>query len=845
VATELSFDILRQGSGVDLWCWVGGLAGVVLAAEALLAGREEPSRSRTLRRALAVFGAAGSVIVLALFRTPLVGLIWTTVVLLLVSVAFYLRQRDRLPSRRLSILLLARSIAVVLAVPMLFEPVVRLVTSRQPDRPLVLVVDRSASMSVPDVQNGPSRLEAATMALRPAMERLSRHFAVRVVAFGASAEPIDGVDALASLEPADLASDIVAGVREAASLEPRGDGAVVLLSDGIDNRSSDVVAAVGELRRTVHTVRVGSEQVEPAKLVNVAVDRVEAADDFVVNAEGKLAVTIRSAALASRVIDVKLAALDEQGAVLGEVQTRSLVLDPSAGGQTVQMSHRPRRVGVQKLAVWVDPIPGERSVADNRQELQVLALDPRIRVLYVEGRARPEYRELARALGRDPSIELATLLRVQQDRFTASGTVDGEPLRAVPGDDEQWGRFDVILLGDLDASFLGERQQRAIEQQVLGGKGLAMIGGQNAFGPGGYANTPIERALPVSVGERTASQEKTEFVPTLTPEGTSHPAMDGLGEWFPQAGASSPPAKQLPTLLGNVVVGPAKAGAAVLLVHAARPNPQGSPQIILATHRYGEGRAAAFTADTTYRWYLPMRGLGQDSPYNRFWGQLVRWLAGADVRDRARGGGAEVLLDQSTYRLGEAVRVRAFVRDERGDATRFAQVSLTLRPRGADASNAAEPTQQSLAPSEGRNGMYEATLPGVASGEWTVEVVAAKDGTELARKSLAFGVLPPQDEMLNLAADADRLDAIARRTGGYAHTLAQLPQLVESLIRAGGDTTLTEQRTVPVHNAARVALALRGHYPQWPGAWDLPMQASLVVLLLALEWLLRRAWSMP
>ncbi len=38
----------------------------------------------------------------------------------------------------------------------------------------------------------------------------------------------------------------------------------------------------------------------------------------------------------------------------------------------------------------------------------MLAIDPRIRVLYVEGRLRPEYKPLTLALSRDRMIELAT-----------------------------------------------------------------------------------------------------------------------------------------------------------------------------------------------------------------------------------------------------------------------------------------------------------------------------------------------------------------------------------------------------------------------------------------------------
>ena len=116
--------------------------------------------------------------------------------------------------------------------------------------------------------------------------------------------------------------------------------------------------------------------------------------------------------------------MDSESPASGNLRRRTV-----EAGQTVDLPFKPAKTGVQKLAIWVDPVPGERSTVDNRQELQGLAIDPRIKVLYVEGRARPEYRELNRALARDTNIELASLLRIQAERFAASGNVDGEPFK--------------------------------------------------------------------------------------------------------------------------------------------------------------------------------------------------------------------------------------------------------------------------------------------------------------------------------------------------------------------------------------------------------------------------------
>src|SRR6202035_1520522 len=107
------------------------------------------------------------------------------------------------------------------------------------------------------------------------------------------------------------------------------------------------------------------------------------------------------------------------------------------------------------------------------------------------------------------------------------------------------------ILGDLDASFLTRAQQDAIEQQCSNGAGLLMIGGEKNFAPGNYKDSPIEKALPVFVGDTKMPQETSPFVPRLTAEGAAHPAMEGLAEWFGLG--DKPAAHELPELTGNVV----------------------------------------------------------------------------------------------------------------------------------------------------------------------------------------------------------------------------------------------------------------------------------------------------
>ena len=99
------------------------------------------------------------------------------------------------------------------------------------------------------------------------------------------------------------------------------------------------------------------------------------------------------------------------------------------------------------------------------------------------------------------------------------GTVGGKPLTGFPQTADEFKAFDVLIIGDLDRSYLSSKQMDLLVEVVRSGKGLLMIGGTATLGPGGYGGTVIEQMLPVTVGPRGRDrQEATPFVPRLTAE---------------------------------------------------------------------------------------------------------------------------------------------------------------------------------------------------------------------------------------------------------------------------------------------------------------------------------------
>jgi len=124
--------------------------------------------------------------------------------------------------------------------------------------------------------------------------------------------------------------------------------------------------------------------------------------------------------------------------------------------------------------------PGDRNLANNQGFAFTFAAGPP-RILFVDGNP-PEQNRLVPVFKSD---EIA---------------VDYTDTAGLPEELGLLQSYDAVILSNVGADALGERRMKAIEQAVHElGVGLVMIGGDRSFGAGGYQDTPVERALPVSM----------------------------------------------------------------------------------------------------------------------------------------------------------------------------------------------------------------------------------------------------------------------------------------------------------------------------------------------------------
>jgi hypothetical protein len=215
----------------------------------------------------------------------------------------------------------------------------------------------------------------------------------------------------------------------------------------------------------------------------------------------------------------------------------------------------------------------------------------------------------------------------------------------------------------------------------------------------------------------------------------------------------------------------------------------------------------------------------------RFWKQTVLWLAHQDELE------GNVYVRPEFRRLGAGGRqtVRMGVRDKRGDELPDADLRFQVVGPG-EAKDKAKAKRAEKDPKGGARTSFEARKPG------EYQVVAWGEGTDprgekIDAEAVARYVVYPDvsDEMLRPAANPEFLLALENAANGTAQDVVRRAEQLKSLI----DDLKAKPPTVSAPKAKP--------YPDWRRDKQklfLPSVLVLFVLVLGLEWGLRRAWGM-
>lgn len=688
---------------------------------------------------------------------------------------------------------------------------------------LVVMVDDSQSMgtrdrtessaSTPVADNAePTRLDRVSDWLRRdqgnTLVELTRRYKLQLYAhssaprlLGTALKPAEVgplLDSLASLEPNGNESRLGQNLRSVLNtLRGAPPSAVLMISDGVVTEGETLSQSAAFASRKgipLYTVGVG----DPGRQVDVEVhdllvDHTVFVDDLVAF-EAKL--TGKGAEGRDVVVRLK-----RKGAS-GELDKKTFRIPSSGGPLPIRLLHRPTQPGLVDYVLEADLLPRETQQENNKIERQIEVVKEKVRVLYVDGYPRYEFRFLKSLLERDPTIELGTMLLDADPEFTQQ---DRSAIGFFPTNKKELFAFDVLILGDVSPAMFSSAQLDMIREFVKNkGGGLLFLAGVQ-FSPVAYKDTPLADLLPIDIGATANRDISTQvgFVPRLTLEGKSSPIFRFAADEVENESIWT----SLPQSFWYARVDKVKPGAQVLLEHPTDAY-NGAPIPLAATQFFGAGRTYYQGFDSSWRW----RKRVEDRYFSRYWVQAIRFLSRAKLLGKNRS--VELIVDRQRYRRGEPVSLRL----------RFLDESQAPRP-GESATITLEQGNQSksvtLTSLPDRPTLFEGVLPAADVGRYQVRLISPK--IEGNQSSAEFIVTPPPGELDRLRMDEAEMRQAAEVTRGEYRPLATADELWE---------LLPEGRRVALRADPPIAL-----WNTWP-------MLILFTALLALEWIVRKTQSM-
>jgi uncharacterized membrane protein len=688
------------------------------------------------------------------------------------------------------------AIVTVLAVCLL-RPAL-LVTTAVPQRNVVgILLDDSQSMQIADdgtTSRGSTLQREFRSAASPVLSGLEERFQLRVFRFARGASRIATGDSLAFRGTrSDLAAALDDARRDLAALPL---AALILVTDGADNADSALTGSLLSLQAAgipVHTVGLGRERFP----MDLELGRVEAPRFALRGSSVLVEALVRQQGAGADSADL---IVEEGGQILAATRFR---LPGDGQAASVRMPVPLSRIGSLQLVTRVSGLPGETVARNNTRHALVSVVDREERILYFEGEPRPEFAFLRRAVAEDSNLVVVGLQRTAESKFLRLGVADSLDLAGgFPTGREELFRYRGLILGSVEAAAFTVEQLRMI-QDFAGrrGGGVLFLGGRRAFGEGGYRNTPIEELLPVTIDIPPDTGYLRTLDVTVTPSGRTHPAA----RLAPSEAGSAQLWDSLPPVTTVNPIGSLKPGATALL--SGSDTAGGGAQAVLSYHRYGRGKAAALAVQDAWLWRMHAEVALDDSRYQTFVRQLLRWLVG-DVPERVS---LSALTDE--VGPGEPVSLEVEVRDAAHLPVNGATVSARVTsPSGTV-------TTVPLDWAIGTDGRYRAAFPALEEGEYRIEPQAISGGDTLAAEPAYVRAGDVGREFFGAELRAATLRRIARETGGQYYTAETVSGLPRDIVYTEKGITRTEHLDL----------------------WDMPFIFLLLIGLLTAEWSLRRS----
>ena len=684
---------------------------------------------------------------------------------------------------------------------------------------LLFLLDSSRSMELPHVADDSSRWKAMVEMVRENEGRIAKlaenKIETKFYTFDNRQQLLDVEGGVVNLpeKPEGAETDIGSALYRT-SIDARDQRllAVVMATDGNQNtlepevEISQAAEALEDMEVPLLAVQLGLAG-DSGQLADVAITNFP--EQLVVNKKNDLIAkaTMVTRGYVNQNVKVQLVVSDENGV---EQTVATEVFRPSKPFEetNIELKYRPAEPGEFRIKVRAVPMPDEKAVRNNELDGFLTVRDQGMRVLFVNGALGNEQRFLRYSL---PALDFVDMDFVPI--YPSENARRQWPLKTLEAEFRDPKKYDVFILCNVDSTALSSASWDALAEAVGAGKGLLMLGGTHSFGAGQYFQTALADLLPIKMDPR----ERQEFDQDIRRELHINspfklkPVRNDFLTRISDVESYKKAWEELPPLVGANRIS-VKETATVYLVSdddANRP--------IMASATVG-GRVLVFAGDSTWRW----RRLGFEAEYNRFWRQVVLWLAFWDARsDEA----VSIELPKRRFNAKSLVKFGVVVKSIAGEVVEDVDFDAKLvLPSGEEKlisiTKSGDSFQSVLEPEM----LAEAGL-------YQVRVAANRNGNPVGESTREFVVMDRDKEKANPVANPEQMKRLADQTrdfGGRAIPPEQLSKILDEYI---DNPPMTK---IEIPNRRRLGESMP----------DATIFIFVFVGLLGTEWWLRKKWGL-
>ena len=474
----------------------------------------------------------------------------------------------------------------------------------------------------------------------------------------------------------------------------------------------------------------------------------------------------------------------------------------------------------EKYEVAISPISGELTAMDNNFKFKIEISNPKIKVLYLEGTNNnyskssnrslgswPAYKFIHEACRRTGRIEMDTYLVDRQQNVGGEIYNVKTRKKGYPKSKKELLKYDVIICSDINRFVFNDAQLKWTRELVAeNGAGFCMIGGDTSFGSGGYDKTIWEQMIPVDMKTFNQGHIATTVHVTIPEKSLKHP----IWQIEDNLELNRKIIKAHPSFKGTNTVNRVKPGATVLAYWKQHKN-----MPLISVQPYGKGRSMAFTSDAAGGWgqgYQESWGKtrNDNAYYQKFWVNAVTWLAENSEANKKKNLICNT--NKLSYHLTDTVHLEAELNTvEKGVKIQASFVNYPNLKTNLTFNNSKQLFVGSIhLPEKTKKNSLKLVCKAID-----------KSGIALSSDTLNIPIKRVSLEYKNTNPDFKSLEKLMILTGGKnIQSVADLNSLLKNKTESKSNSE--EIQKLPI--------------------WDQWWLWSLIIILLGLEWLIRKRY---